>query len=89
MMLCLDIICLCLEQPVWFKNTCDSSIPLLDFCHLRAFFSNSYSGPKLVVTKCQTALESNYLNLHGGIHERFNLKVDLKKINRQQKGTQK
>ena len=52
-MLCLDITCLCLEQPVWFKNTWDSSIPLLDFCHLRAFFLNSYSGPRLGVTKCQ------------------------------------
>ena len=40
MMLCLDITCLCLEQPVWFENACDSSHPitLLDFCHIRAFF---------------------------------------------------
>ena len=38
MMLCLDITCLCLKNRSGLKMHAGRHIPLLDFCHIRAFF---------------------------------------------------
>ena len=88
MMVCLDITCLCLEKPVCFENACNSPISLLDVCHLRAFFSNSYSGPRKGVTRCQACFESEHRETAWWNSWRFNLKVDFVKFSRQRKETQ-
>ena len=57
--------------------------------HITCLYYNNRSGLKMHAIRVKLVLDPNNLKPHGGIHERFNLKVDyFLKISRQQKKTQ-